>query len=262
MAAEQPEPNEVPSAPEEPMNRKQRRANAVLKRRQTHKEVVEEIQEPDQFQQQGRPVMDWVLDHVRELAMGMGAIIAILFVWGVINSMSASKAEEAAEALFKARRDLPALSAPTSEDGGDAESLGKALTALEGFIAEYGSTPQGDEARVDAAGVAYRMGDYDKALALYGEVAGTGTLVGQRAMVGQAYAQEAKGSLAEAAATLESLKGALSGDAQAQVVLDLARVYAANGQGDKAKGLLSTFEDEYPDSLLLPDAQARLAALQ
>jgi len=260
VAAEQPEPNEIPGTPEEPMNRKQRRANAVIKRRQKHKEVVEEIQQPDQFQQQGRPVMDWVLDHVRELAMGMAAIVGILFIWGVMNTLSANKAEDAAEALFKARRDLPAVSAAADDENG--EDLRKALTALEGVIAEYGGTPQGDEARVDAAGIAYQLGDHDKALALYGEVAGTGSLVAQRALAGKAYTQEAKGSLAEAASSFESLKGAISGDAQAQVVLDLARVYAANGDAEKARGLLSTFEDDYPDSLLLPDAQARLASLQ
>jgi len=265
VAAEQPEENETPGTPdpEAPLNRKERRANAVIKRRQKHKEVIEEIEEPDQFQQQGKTVVDWVLEHLRELGMAVGAILVVLFVWGIMGSMSASKSEEAATALYKARRDLPALSAPPSEAGSeDTAALTAGLTALEGMIEEFSGTPQADQARVDAGGIAYRLGQYDKALATYESVASTKGLVGQQALLGKAYALEAKGDLAGATAALESLRSAQKGDRKAQTTLDLVRVHSSNGQTDKAKGLLSAFEDEFPDSLLLPDAQARLASLK
>lgn len=261
MAAE---PNETPQEPlPEPTNRKERRANAVIKRRTKHKEVIEELEEPDQFQQQGKPFMDWVLEHVRELGMLVGAVLVILFVWGVMGSMSTQKSQEAAEALYKARRDLPALNAPPSEVGSDdTESLTSALAALEGMIDEFDGTPQADQARVDAGGLAYRLGDLDKALSFYEASAKGKSLIAISARAGKGFALEAKGDLAGAATTFEDLLGLVSGDMKAQATLDLARVYVANGEGEKASGLLSTFEDEFPDSLLLPDAQARLAALQ
>ncbi|MCO4768750.1 MAG: tetratricopeptide repeat protein [Deltaproteobacteria bacterium] len=265
MAAEQPDPNEIPAGPtpDAPMNRKERRANAVIKRRTKHKEVVEEIQQPDQFQQQGRPFIDWVLDHVKELGMAVGAVIVLLFVWGLMGTMSANKAQEASEALFKARRDLPALNAPPSDVGAeDTEALGKALTALSGVIDEYDGTPQADQARVDAGGIAYRLGKHDEALGFYEPVASGKSLTGLSAQVGKAYVLEAKGDFTGAGSILESLRGATKGDMKAQATLDLARVHAASGDKDKAKGLLATFEEEFPDSLLLPDAQARLASLQ
>lgn len=261
MAAE---PNEIPEEPlPDPMNRKQRRANAVIKRRTKHKEVVEELEEPDQFQQQGKPFMDWVLEHVRELGILVGVILVILFVWGVMGSLSTKKSQEAAEALYKARRDLPALNAPPSEAGtDDTESLTSALAALEVVIGDFDGTPQADQARVDAGGIAYRLGDFDKALSFFEKCVKGKSLTALSARSGKGFALEAKGDLAGAASAFEDLRDLVSGDVKAQSTLDLARVYAANGEGEKAKGLLSTFEDEFPDSLLLPDAQARLAALQ
>ena len=266
MAAEQPDPNELPPGPEPddaPMNRKQRRANAVIKRRQKHKEVVEEIQQPDQFQQQGRPVVDWVLEHVKELGIAVGAIIVFLFVWGLMGSMQTKKSQEAAEALYKARRDLPALNAPPSDAGADdTEDLGDALTALAAMVSEYDGTPQADQARVDAGGIAFRLGKHDEALGFFDPVAKGNSVVGVQARLGKAYVLEAKGDLAGAVTVLEDLRGDLSGDQKAQATLDLARVHVSNGNTDGAKGLLATFEEEFPDSLLLPDAQARLASLQ
>ncbi len=266
MAAEQPEPNQLPLEPEpadEPLNRKQRRANAVLKRRQKHKEVVEEIQQPDQFQQQGRPVVEWVLEHVKELGIAAGAILVLLFVWGLLGSMQTKKSQEAAEALYEARRDLPVLNAPPSDAGtDDTEDLGKALTALTSMVSEYDGTPQADQARVDAGGIAYRLGKHDEALGFFDPVAKGNSVVGIQARLGKAYVLEAKGDLTGAVAAFEALRGDLAGDQKAQATLDLARVHVSNGNTDGAKGLLATFEEEFPDSLLLPDAQARLASLQ
>ncbi len=261
MAAE---PEEIPSepSPDEPTNRKQRRANAVIKRRTRHKEVVEEIEEPDQFQQQGRTVVDWVLDHIRQLGMVVAGILVILLVWGVLGSLSTRKSQQAAEALYKARRDLPALNAPPSEAAEvDTAALTAGLAALEAMIAEYSGTPQARQARVDAGGIAFRLGQNDKAIELYDGAIKGKSLVANQARAGKAFALEAKGDLAGAATVLEDLRDTLSGDMKAQTTLDLARIYAANGAGDKAKGLLASFEEEFPDSLLLPDAQARLAGL-
>ena len=261
MAAEQPDPNvpQTPDEPSEPMNRKQRRANAVIKRRQTHKEVVEEIEEPDVFVQQGRPVVDWVVDHTRELAIGLGAIVGILFLWGAISTLQAGKAEDAAEALYRAHRKLPALTA-TEESNND--DLKEGLAALEGVIDEYGNTAQADQARVEAAGIAYQLGDNDKALALADAATGADGVVGLQALSSKAYALEAKGDLAGAASALEALQKKAEGGFKAQAMLDLARVLEAQGKGAEAKTLLEGFEEEFPDSLLLPDAKARLASLQ
>ena len=269
MAAEQSEsqdesqPPQTPEGPApEPQNRKQRRANAVIKRRTKHKEVVEELQQPDQFQQQGRPVVEWVLSHVNQIGMVVGAILVILLIWGVVESMSSSNQRDAAEALFKARRDLPALSTlPGQEAGEQRDELTKSLAALEAVITAHDGTPQANEARVDAAGAAYRLGDYDKALALYEAAAsgkGVSALMG---LQGTAYTLESKGDLTGALAAFDAIRTKSSGGFKAQATLDLARVAQANGDADRARGLLAGFEEEFPDSLLLPEAQSRLSAI-
>ncbi len=266
MAAEQPEsqdPIDSPDAPvPAPQNRKERRANAVIKRKTKHKEVVEEFQAPDQFQQQGKPIIEWVLEHVNQIGIGIGAILLGLLVWGVIDGMNASSRKDAAEALFRARRELPALSTLPGDDVADQKAkLQTSLTALEAVIAEHDGTPQADEARVDAGNAAYRLGDYDKALAHYSSVPAGKALVALRSLNGKAYALESKGDLAGAASVFDDMRTRTKGDLKAQATLDLARVAQASGDSDRAKGLLAGFAEEFPDSLLLPEAQARLAAL-
>lgn len=265
MAAEQPDSQDTPQTPGEPtapLNRKQRRANAVIKRRTKHKEVVEELQQPDQFQQQGRPVVEWVLERTTQIGIGIGVILAVLLVWGIVDGMKAGKQKEAAEALYKARRDLPALSTLPGDDVSEQkEDLGKALTALEGVVSEFDGTPQADEARVDAANAAYRLGDYDKALSLYEAAASGGGVSAMMALNGKAYTLESKGDLAGAVAAFEAVRTEATGGFKAQATLDLARVVAANGDVDRARGLLGSFETDFPDSLLQPEATSRLAAL-
>ena len=266
MAAEQPEsqdPSQTPEGPAPaPQNRKERRANAVIKRRTKRKEVVEELQQPDQFQQQGRPVVEWVLEHTNQIGIAIAVILVGLFAWGIMDSMKASSHKEAAEALYKARRELPALAALPTDDADDNEAkLGTALTALEAVIADHDGTPQADEARVDAAGAAYRLGDYDKALGLYEAAAKGSGVTATMARIGKAYALESKGDLAGASAAFEAVRSSTLGGMKAQATLDLARVAAASGDTDKAKSLLGSFEADFPDSLLLPEAQTRLAAL-
>lgn len=266
MAAEQPESQDQPQTPDAPapapQNRKERRANAVIKRRTKRKEVIEELQAPDQFQQQGKPIVEWVLAHVNQIGIAIGAILVALLAWGILDGISASNQKDAAEALYRARRELPALSTLPGDDVSDQkEKLGAALTALEAVIVEHDGTPQANEARVDAANAAYRLGDYDKALALYEAAAGSKGLVAVRGLNGKAYTLESKGDLAGALTVFDTLRTTTSGGLKAQATLDLARVAEASGDADRAKGLLAGFAEEFPDSLLLPEAQSRLAAL-
>ncbi len=266
MAAEQPESQDQPQSPDAPapapQNRKQRRANAVIKRRTKHKEVVEELQQPDQFQQQGKPIVEWVLEHVTQIGIAIGVILVGLLAWGIMDSMSTANKADAAEALYKARRELPALSTLPGDDVDDQmEKLQSSVTALEAVIAEHDGTPQADEARVEAANASYRLGEYDKALAFYEAVDGGKGLVALRALNGKAYTLESKADLAGALTVFESIRSQTTGGLKAQATLDLARVAEANGDAEKAKGLLAGFAEEFPDSLLLPEAQSRLAAL-
>jgi len=266
VAAEQPKSQNQPQSPDAPapapQNRKERRANAVIKRRTKRKEVVEELQQPDQFQQQGKPIVDWVLEHASKIGIAVAVILVGLLAWGIMDGMNTASQADAAEALYKARRELPALSTLPGDDVDDQmDKLQASVTALEAVIAEHDGTPQADEARVEAANAAYRLGEYDKALGLYEAASAGKGLVALRALNGKAYTLESKADLAGALTVFESIRSETTGGLKAQATLDLARVAEASGDADRAKGLLAGFAEEFPDSLLLPEAQSRLAAI-
>ena len=243
------------------------RRRPVIKKRTKRKEVVEELQEPDEFMEKGTSVVDWLLDHGKTILVSVAVVFVLIIIWTIVDSSRQAKQAEAAEALHLAQKELPAgrsvgpnlqmdFSSPA-----DAASDAKAVAALDKVIAEYDGTPQAQMARVDAAAIKFKAGDYAAAAAYYEAAADAKGLIGDRVALGKAAALEAQEKYDEALGVLTRLRDRSRGDVKEQALVDMARVHEAKGDFEGARGIYAGFVAEFPDSLRLPQVQARIADL-
>ena len=234
----------------------------VIKRKVKRKEREEELQAPDEFQERGRPVVDWVVSRWRFIAGGVGGVLLVLAVVGLLgraeNSRNLVAAGELAEALLKLP-DITGFDADLSEKQTEVDA---ALAELDKVIAANDGSPQADQARVEAGNAAYRSAAYEAALGYYDAASKADGLTGELARSGAGYALEALERHDEAIAKFEAVHKGAEGKAKEQAVLNLGRVYEAKGDSAKAASLYAAFETEFPDSSRLADVQAKAAALK
>ncbi len=250
-------PAEAPKTPRNPRGHRR----PVIKRKVKRKEREEELQAPDEFQERGRPVVDWVLDRWRIIAGAVGVILLGLAIVALVNRASDNRAEAAAGALSEALLELPDVTGFDADLSEKKDEVDKALVALDAMIAKHDGTAQAHQARIEAGNAAYRTGDYEKALAYYDAAKDAKGLSGRLAGTGAGYSLEALERFDEAATRFETVRSTAEGNAKEQAAIDLGRVYAAKGDTAKAAEVYAAFEAEFPDSPRLADVQAKAAAL-
>ncbi len=239
----------------------------VIKKRRRRKDRQEELEQPDEFVEVGGTIVDWVLARGKPIGMALGGVLVLLLVWGVMEKVQSGDRLDAAEALYLAKKDLPGAAGPSApglgalDDAPRTGELDKAVTALGAVAAQHTGTPQAALASLHAGSALYREGRYEEALKHFEAATSCSGPAADFAVNAKAYALESLGRLDEAAPAFESVRSASKGGAREQATLDLARVYAASGKTDEARGLYEEFESEFPESVLLADAQARAAAI-
>lgn len=233
----------------------------VIKRKVKRKEREEELQAPDEFQERGLTVVDWVLERWRIFAGAIGIVLLGVAVMALLDRAEDGRHEAAAGALAEALLELPDVTGFDADLSEKTEDVDKALAALDGIIAEHSGTPQADQASVEAGNAAYRTGDYERALAYYDAATGAEGLSGQLAQNGAGYALEALERFADSATRFEAVHKSAEGNAKQQAAVDLGRAYEAAGESAKAAALYAAFETEFPDSSRLADMQAKAAAI-
>lgn len=229
---------------------------------EARRQLSEELSSPDEFQEVGSSVVDWVYAN-RQIVLGvLGLMVFSVLAWGVARAVQESQREVASGALFEARKAMP-------EDGGpfgapetpDPARLTEARTKLEAVASAHDGTIQADQARVQAGSIAFDQGEFEAALTLYDAATDADGLVGLMARSGRAAALEQLGRLDEAITEQGAVRDAASGVGREQATLDLARMHRSKGETDKARALYQQFLTEFGDSLLKPEVEARLAAL-
>jgi len=240
----------------------------VIKRRIRRKDRQEELKQPDEFIEVGGSVVDWVTERGHYFGIAIGVVLVMVLIYGVVGKMQAGKAADAAESYYLARTELPSggginslLNITLSSGDEDASKLAAAQTKFDELFANHGKSAQASMAALELASAYYKAGDYERALTYYAQASEAKGYVADLADQGSAYTLESLQKWDEAAAAFTAIREGSAGEQKAQATLDLARVYEGKGDTAKATELYQQFEVEFPDSLLLPDAQARAAAI-
>jgi hypothetical protein len=245
---------------------------SVLKKRRSRKERHEEIGQPDEFVEVGGTLIDWLVERGKVVSIILGVILLALLVGGIQRKTSDSNRAEAASALFQARQLLPTTST-TSLSGGlsfdlpddlaDGERVEKteaAVASLETVVADFQGTPQAAQAGVLAGQALFGIGDFGRALLFVEAAADARGVVGQRAQNVQGFALLALNRAPEAVTVFAALRDASQGESRARATVHLGTAHEAAGDMESARGIYTLFEEEFPDSALLPEVKSRAGA--
>lgn len=246
----------------------------VSKRKQQRRE----LQEPDQF------VSFWTRTGevlARRAKVLLAVTITILVsVAGVqiARTLSTRKGAERAQAIARVARiaEAPLLpaegEAPRYDDGvphfkTDAERKQAAIQEADEVIRKHGGAALTRAMEAMKARYLMDLGRYADALALYRALDEAGGLSEElRLIVGEglAYALEAKGDVTQAIdafARLAERAQKAGGFYRDRALFNQARLLQKQGERDKAREILRTLSDEFPQSSLRDEVTERLALL-
>jgi tetratricopeptide (TPR) repeat protein len=137
------------------------------------------------------------------------------------------------------------------------------IAAAEQILAAHGGTGAATLAALALGDARAKLGEWDEARSAYDRFlaeAPKDDSLRFGALEGIALAEEAKGSLDQAAQAYERLGREAPAFAD-RADLERARVLAQAGKTGEAKELLAGFADRHKESLLVPEASERLARL-
>ncbi len=239
----------------------------------SEKQVQKELRKPDVFQQFGSEASDWLIK--RQSLIGTVAVLLLLggLVAGLVNWYSNRGEEQAAKQLGEAmkvvERPVAGAQAQPGQDEPPFPSQQEKDQAVVKALSEFRKEHAGTRAAVTAAlplGKAeYRMGNYDAALAAFGEFvekAPKQEPLRASALEGQGYAHEAKGQLDQALAAFEQMAKVESGEyLQGMGQYHRARILVQLDRKDEAAQVLSELKASQPDTAAGRLATERLAVL-
>lgn len=229
----------------------------------------EQLKTPDEFLTWGTR---FAIFAEKNLILVSTAAIALLVAAGGVFAMDQHRDQlevEASGKLYEGEKKLneegqgslrglhiPGMSEPKPED------LQAALAAFRTVATDYPGSRAERRAHLLAGDTAVQLKDYDGAVKEYdAAVGGSGDIERYYALSGKAHALEEKQAWDDAAGAYRTIvadKSLLNRDI---AELDLTRVLVRAGKADEAKGLLSKFGTDFPNSAVKVEADSRLTEL-
>jgi predicted negative regulator of RcsB-dependent stress response len=229
-----------------------------------------EMKQPDQFQVAAVEAASWLTGHRRQSLLIGGvvvvALLAALAVLGWRERRSTGAAALLSEVYRTAGGEISAVPLPGVPGPffpSDAARQRAVAEAADRLLAGYGGTTQATLAALAKGDAHLRLGEFDAAAAayqLYLASARRSDSFRFAALEGLALAAEGKGDGAGALAGWARLAAEVPQQAD-RADLERARLLAAAGNVEEAKGLLVPFSDRHKGSALAGEAAERLARL-
>lgn len=241
----------------------------------SNKMTKQELSAPDAFQLYGAEASDWLMKRGQIIS----TVVAVLIVGGLIAALVqyfSNRSEEAAakqlgQTLETLERPVvegvPLQPEPGEEPPfkSEKERDEAAVKALSDFRAAHKGTDAAVTAALPLGKAEYRLGNYDGALAAFGEyikAAPKSSPLLISAYEGQGYAYEAKGQLDQALESFRQMAQVNAGEfMQGMGQYHQARILAAQGKKDEAAQLLADLKATQANAAAGRLATERLAVL-
>jgi predicted negative regulator of RcsB-dependent stress response len=198
-------------------------------------------------------VNDWVNRHAVQVVAGVVLVILVLLASSLWSQKQRRAEGEASVELAKAR---------IAYDQGNYQA---AIEVLEGLVNRYGSTRSGVTGLYYLANAYFNTGDYDAAQRYFKayERKGKDPMLKAAAKAGVAACLEQQGQYLEAARIYEETAQKYSDHfAAPQYLMDAGRNYTLAGSLEDARRVYQMVTERYPKSILVTEAEIRLAELQ
>ena len=134
-----------------------------------------------------------------QLIIGVGVIAVIILAFVLISN---KKEQDNIEATTQLSRVLPIYESGNYKEAIEGRA-GTNIVGLESIVAEYGSTPQGEIAKVFLANALYFQGNIEKSLEYYSDYSGDDNIFKAAAIAGEASCYSAMNEPEKAAWCIE-----------------------------------------------------------
>ncbi len=195
----------------------------------------------------------------RQVLIGAAAIVVIVggyFLMGYYNNIDNN---EANLQLAKVMKVYDAGRYQEAIDG----MPGTKITGLKKIVDDFGSTQNGENAKIYLANAYYNLGKFDEALAAYEDYSGDTPLLQAAAYAGIAACYEAKNNLEEAAGYyVKASKVSEETVLNPQYLLFAGIDYIKLGKTEEAKEILRSIKRDYSKSPFGRDVDKYLAQVE
>ncbi|MBL1212084.1 MAG: tetratricopeptide repeat protein [Ignavibacteriae bacterium] len=191
------------------------------------------------------------------IAVGALAVIILAMVlWS--NKMEQSNLE----ATKQLARVLPIYESGNYQEAIDGRA-GTNIVGLKSIVEEYGSTAQGEIAKIYLANANYYLDNIDEAQKYYSDYSGGDALFKAAALAGEASCYSAKGNYDKAAEYYKrAAKVSENNAANAEYLLKAGINFIEAGKSDDAKDVLEKIKSDYAASSFVTNANRYLALIK
>lgn len=200
-----------------------------------------EIQE-DQLVVWFYKAQDYILKNQQYLLIGVGAVAVLILAILWYNNKIQDDNQLASLQLSKV---IPFYEKAQYQKAIDGEP-GTDINGLASIVENYGSTDQGELAKIYLGNSYLAIGNYKKAIEVYSDYSGDSKIHMATSLAGQAACYENLGNYDEAANYYsKAAKISILDSQTAEYLLNAAKNYLKNDSKDKAKELLTEIKEDY-----------------
>ena len=243
------------------------------------KEKQKDLQQPDEFVSFWTKTGEVMAKRARVLITGMVMVLTVVSGIQVANYLRDNKNAERAKVtgrlltlasapLLPAEGEAPKYEDDVPHFKTDKERKEAAIKEADQLVAAYQGKPIGHAALMLKARYLMDLGRHADATALLEKLQNEGSLEPEMQMVAQetlAFAKEAQGQTGDALAAFEALAKRGEGNRgfmQDRAMVQQARLLEKTGELEKAKAMLKSVNEKFPNSNLSEDVSERLALLE
>lgn len=191
------------------------------------------------------------------IAVGVLAVIILALVF-FSNKME----QDNLEATTQLARVLPIYESGNYQEAIDGRA-GTNIVGLKSIVEEYGSTDQGEIAKIYLANANYYLGNIDAALEYYSDYSGGDALFKAAALAGEASCYAANGNKEKAADYYaRAAKISDNNAANAEYLLKSGINYIEVGKSEEAKEVLEKIKSDYASTSFVTNANRYLALIK